>query len=196
MKRIFGLSIICIINLSCNSNSKDSPPPQAKNNIDTIDNFFPVTNFIKGEIFQIKNGGITPLRKVIVNGKSDSSWVKMENIDSLTAIFTTPIIDTANCNTNFTENKFLDQTINAFTFSYEPKAGVQNNFAFAKWDVYVNPETEKVTRIYLVKKISEKEMVQLTWQVGKSFKIVTLNTNGSTNKLEKTKEETLTWKFD
>ncbi len=45
---------------------------------------------------------------------------------------------------------------------------------FKRWDVYVDPDNGKVTRIYLVKRGAADRELQLTWQSGKWYKIVTL----------------------
>ncbi len=162
---------------------------------DTASNFFPVTSYFRGEIYGIRNGGITPNRKITVGDKTDSSWVKMESLEKVLSVFLSPIIDTANLKSLFEEKKFKDETLNAFTFTYDPKDIKSNTFAFKHWDVYVDPETNKVKRIYLQKKEIEGEVLQLTWQSGKWCKIVTLKDTGNNN-LVIEKEEKISWSFD
>ena len=43
----------------------------------TDTNFFPVTTFLKGQIAEIKSGGVNPLKKTKKGTQSDSAWVKM-----------------------------------------------------------------------------------------------------------------------
>jgi hypothetical protein len=185
---------------ACNSNNKENTAPVNNTNTasasssDTATNFFPVTTYLKGEIYNIKNGGVTPLRKITIGTTIDSSWIKMEELDSLFTEFLTPVIDTANVKDLFTEKRFLDQTLDAFTFTYEPKNEKGLAFPFTHWDVYVNPETQKVKRIYLVKKVSADKELQLTWVSGKNCKIVTLATqNGKTTIA---KEDKTIWRFE
>ena len=158
-------------------------------NVDTISNFFPVTSFLKGEIFSIKRNGITPIKKTTIGNKTDSVYVKEANLETTFAVFLSPIIDTSNLKNTFTEKKFFDQTLNAFTFTYDPTKGHENSFAFQHWDVYVDPETNKIKRIYLTKKIDTDTQLLLTWQSGKWCKIITVK-NATI-----IKEEKISWNY-
>ena len=56
-----------IIFSACNNNSKIPVSKETSNNPeiiigDTVTNFFPVTSYLRGEIFGIKTGGITPVK--------------------------------------------------------------------------------------------------------------------------------------
>ncbi len=161
---------------------------------DTVSNFFPVTSYLKGEIFGIKNIGITPIKKTTVNNKTDSVWVRINEFDDAFAAFLNPVIDTANLKDIFTEKRFLDQTLNAFTFTYDPKNNKADTFAFKHWDVYVDPETNSVKRIYLAKTVDAETDLKLFWESGKWCKIITVKTlNG---KAAVAKEEKISWSYD
>lgn len=158
-------------------------------------NFFPVTTFIKGEIAAVKSGGVNPLMRRKSNGRSDSSWMKMQELDAAIAEFLNPVIDTANLSSLFEQKTFLDQTIGAFTFTYDPKTAIPDSFPLRHWDVYVSPETNKVTRIFLVKKKSDSLSLQLTWQSGLQAKIVEIK-NGKEGKSSSINETIIQWNFD
>ncbi len=200
MKSNAFLIISSFIIISCNntkkteSNNSASTKNASENITDTLVNFFPVTSYLKGEIYTIKNGGITPIKKVTIGNHVDSSWLKMDELENTFVEFITPTIDTANLKGVFEEKKFLDQTLNAFTFTYDPININSNTFSFTHWDVYVDPDNNKVTRIYLVKKVSAEKTLQLTWQSGKWCKIVTLKNIGE--KIIKEKEEKIYWTFE
>ncbi len=157
---------------------------------DTPSNFFPVTSYLKGEIYRIKNGGITPIKKTIAAGKMDSVYLKEDAFANIFSAFLSPTIDTTNLKNIFTEKRFLDQTLNAFTFTYDPANGKENDFAFTHWDVYVDPETNRVRRIYLTKKIDADTQLLLTWQSGKWCKIITVK------KASIIKEEKISWSYE
>ena len=157
---------------------------------DTVTNFFPVTSYLRGEIFGIKTGGITPIKKTIVGKMIDSVYIKEADFEKTFSVFLFPTIDTSNLKNTFTEKRFLDQTLNAFTFTYDPTNGKDNDFAFSHWDVYVDPETNKVRRIYLTKNIDTDTQLLLTWQSGKWCKIVTVK-NASI-----VKEEKISWSYE
>ena len=157
-------------------------------NTDTTGNFFPVTAFIKGEIKELKNKGETLLKTTFAGSHTDTSWLKSYELDSAFAFFLYPVIDTSNLKKIFTENKFLDRTLNAFTFTYNPVQEVPDSFAFRHWDVYVNPDNGKIKRIYLLKKQTEDTFLQLTWLSNKFYKIVTIkNISGKTQIIKEVK---------
>ena len=154
--------------------------------------FFPVTSFIKWQLFEIKNGSINPIKIVKVKNKIDSNWVKMELLENEVADFLSPEIDSVNMISLFKESKFLDQTLDAVTLTYEPINSLPDSVMLRHWDIYINPETGEVTRLYMLKKISPAITQQLTWQVGKSCSIVTISEDEKGN-AEIEKEVTIKW---
>ncbi len=154
--------------------------------------FFPVTAFIKGQIHDIKEKGITPMLYSTSNNHTDSAAIKFEALDTLLKEFLQPVIDTTNLIAYFTENKFLDQSINAFTFTYDAKPNLPDSIKLTHWDVYIDPETNKVKRVYMIKKNAGNKTVQLTWLSNLWCQTTTLanNTNGSFNVVS---EEKILW---
>ena len=183
-----------LLTTACNS-KKEKSSEVAKTNqpqviiADTATNFFPVTSYLRGEIFGIKNGGITPLKKTTVGKKTDSIWIQLNEFETEFASFLYPVIDTANLKNIFNEKKFLDQTLNAFTFTYDPSNSTADTFAFKHWDVYVDPESNKVTRIYLAKTVDAQTELKLFWQSGKWCKIITVKNAAIV------KEEKISWSY-
>ena len=157
---------------------------------DTTANYFPVTNFLLGDINSIKTEAPTPIKKTTINGKTDSSFVKMDSLNSAFQDFLEPRIDSANLKKYFLEKSFKDETLGTYTFTYDYRANVVYEFPFINWDVMIDQETNKVKRIYLVKKVDVNTTKQLTWQAGKWCKIVTIANN------KVVKEEKISWKFD
>ena len=161
---------------------------------DSNNNFFPVTTYLKGEIYGIKTGGITPIKKITTGNKTDSSWVHANEFDSVFAVFLNPLIDTANLKNIYTEKKFLDQTLDAYTFTYDIMDNKPDTFAFKHWDVYVDPESNKVKRIYMAKTVDAQTDLKLFWESGKWCKIITVKTlNGNATV---SKEEKISWSYD
>ncbi len=195
--RIYIFFIVILGIAACHS-KKDSPenaprqPPVISP--DSSENFFPVTRYLKGEISGIKTAGITPQIKTTIGGKTDSSWLREADYEKEFAEFISPEIDTANLKNLFTETRFRDQTLDAFTMTCDPISGKADSFPFRHWDTYVDPNSNKVKRIYLVKQLANGKMLQLTWQSGKWCKIVTLQTTGDHTAIEK--EEKISWSYD
>jgi len=145
--------------------------------------FFPVTNYIKGQIYEIKHGYVTPLKIVLVHNHRDTSWIKMENLDTELTDFLSPEIDSANLISVFSETKFLDQTLDAITFTYDPIKLLPDSFLLKHWDVYIDPNSGQVKQVYLLKKLEGNRTQQLTWLSGKScnIKIITDDANGNSS---------------
>jgi len=96
----------------------------------------------------------------------------------------------------YSEKSFLDQTINAVTFSYDPKIKLPDSLNLTHWDVYINPQTSRVERIYLVKESTEKNAnvtTQLTWLSDKWFSIRTIKDADGKPEVKETK---IIWGFD
>lgn len=195
MKQIIFYSIAILLFTACNNNHEHIPVSNDVSIQDsTTANFFPVTRFLKGQIREIKTGGTNPLSIVTIDKHTDSSWLKIEDLDKEFAPFLEPVIDTANLASLFTEKKFLDQTLNAFTFTYDAKGVLPDSMQLLHWDIYVTPESNKVKRIYLVKKLSADTQQQLTWVTDEWAKIVTIKSLPEGNTIIE-KEQTIKWRF-
>ena len=190
---IFGLLIIFS---ACHSTEEKAEVSTIKN-AEAVETFFPVTDYLKGQLRELDSMPITPLKTVTVNGKTDSAWLKRENIRFFATPFLTPVIDSVSMSPYFSEKSFLDQTINAFTFSYDAKKQLPDSIKLRHWDVYIDPQKSTVQRVYLVKENIEDGInttTQLTWKTNQWCSIRTI-----TQKPEKDpeiKEEKMTWNFN
>jgi hypothetical protein len=55
-----------------------------------------------------------------------------------------------------------------------------------RWDVYIDPKTNKVKRIFMVKEVDKTKSLQLTWVSNQWCKIVSIVTDGNgVSKIEK-----------
>jgi len=196
MQKLFPLILIATVFLliSCHSENNSST---LKNNLSDTVNIFPVTSFLKAQLKLIDTLPVTPLKIITENGKSDSTWLKRDEIRSYATPFLTPEIDSTNMASLFSEKSFLDQTVNAYTFSYDAKTKLPDSIHLTHWDVYMNPQTQNIDRIYMVKEKNTSDtnsITQLTWLVNKWFSIRTITQ--LRNQQPKIKEEKLIWDFD
>lgn len=188
MKFCFAVLLTAIL-FSCNNNNEKVAPTSSNKIVeDTSANYFPVTNFLKGDVLEIKNHA-TPMRIIITNGKIDTTWVQADSMATAFQEFLEPRIDSANLKKYFREESFLDKTLGTFTFSYSHRANIAYDFPFINWDVMIDEESQKIKRIYLVKKIDATTTKQLTWQAEKWCKMVTISKN------KVVKEEKIIWNF-
>jgi hypothetical protein len=159
-------------------------------------NFFPVTEYLKGQIREFDSLPVTPLKITTINGKKDSIWLKRNEISLFVQPFLNPIIDSLKWSKYFGEKSFLDQTINAFTFTYDPIKPLPDAIELRHWDVYIDPATGNVKRIYIVKRLNTTPLhtVQLIWEQGRYCKITTIIEEENVE--PQIKEEQLIWNFN
>jgi len=193
MKIIIYILTCSFFLYSCNNSGKSSEKV-AGNDTTASQSFLPVTAYLQGEIFNIKNSGVNPLKYTTVNDKTDSVWVKIEQLDSTLSEFLQPEIDSANLTALFNEKSFMDQSLNAVTFTYDPSGHLPDSMKLKHWDVYIDPKTSKVKRVYLVKQIDKNKMLQLTWVNGQWCKTTTITTDEK-GVMKVEKEEKLIWDF-
>ena len=196
MKKLILYSLAALFLYSCNNKSKQ--PEQTAVLSDSTVEFFPVTSFLKGQLIALDSSPITVLRIVTIKGKSDSFWIKKENVPPLLEDFFTQEITTTNLTPFFKESKFNDEGVDAVTFTYVPKAPLPDSISLKHWDVYVKLQTGKVKRVYMVSQVKQGAEIftlQLTWVTHKWAKIVTI-LNKPAGETELIKEEQFVWGFD
>ena len=189
--RISSIILLYSISFGCNNttatNTKKDSAQQS---------FFPVTQFILGQLKELDSLPVTPLKIIIIGVKSDSIWMQKKDIRPFAEPFLHPLIDTANLRDLFSEKSFLDQTINAFTFSYDPYNKLPDTLQLKRWDVYIDPQKNTIKRIYLLKEEminGELQTLQLTWKTNQWCKITTILEHA--NRKAEIKEEVIKWNF-
>jgi hypothetical protein len=137
------------------------------------------------------------LKTVTVNGKTDSAWLGRESIRAFASPFLSLVIDSPSVSSYFSAKSFLDQTIHAFTLTYDANNNLPDTITLHHWSVYIDPQTNQVQRIYLVKENtsdSDGITTQLTWKVNEWCSIRTIMEKPGSG--PDIKEEKLTWDFN
>jgi hypothetical protein len=189
--------IVCIAAIymvGCKGNNSATVAPEQST---TKDSFFPVTSYISGQIALFDSLDVTPLHVRTVKDKIDSFWLKRETLAALLSSFLRPEINVDNLTAYFKEARFKDQTLNSITFTYDPKVKLPDSILLRHWDVYVNPDDGKVTKIYIVKAAKDGAQVyqqQYIWNSNKSAQITILKTDekGNTEVIQK---DQFIWNF-
>jgi hypothetical protein len=177
MKSIpFLFASIYLLLSACNNSSNKNTTSSVGADTLQKQRFFPVTTYIKGQLYNIKEKGINPIKYTTIGDKKDSVFLKVESWEQEMAEFLSPVIDSTNLNTLFVEKSFKDQSLDAITFTYDAVKKLPDSLSLTGWTVYVNPETGNVKRIYLTK-TKDNHTVQLTWNSDKNCKMVYLLTN-------------------
>ena len=167
---------VTLLFYSCREQNATTPQQIKKDSIEN-NTFFPVTAYLRGQLKEIDSLPVTPLKIISYNGKQDSIWIKKTDIRLFAEPFLHPEIDTANFKTLFVLRSFLDQTINAFTFSYDPIGKLPDTLQLKRWDVYIDPKKNTIRRIYIIKEIIKsgtRQTIQLTWKSNQWCKITTI----------------------
>lgn len=195
------LSALFFISILCHSCTELGSLNGVQAQKDSSDNqpFFPVTSYLRGQLREIDSLPVTPLKITTHLGKVDSVWLKKEDIRPFAEPFLHPVIDSLNLRNLFTGKSFLDQTINAYTFSYDPVDKLPDTLTLKRWDVYIDAAKNTVTRIYLVKRMPPNgnapstQTCQLTWKSHQWCKITTITEQPG--KQPDIKEELMKWDF-
>jgi hypothetical protein len=194
MNKYIIIAVCLFILNGCFNNSDKMNATEKKT---TVDSFFPVTSYLKGQIIILDSLPITPLQITTIKGKSDSVWIPKNDMKKLLDPFLSATINETNLVEFFTETKFNDQTLNAITFTYDPSRIIPDSISLRHWDIYINPETGIVEKVYIVKNSKEGKnnfTQQLTWKSNEMAKITTILNKEDGNK-ELLKEVVYTWKF-
>lgn len=171
--------VFTILFFSCGTQNEkaNATQPDSYEEADTTKeqlSFFPVGDFINGQITAIKREGINPMKiKKTVSGY-DTSWLRIEDFEQMFTNLFSPKIDSTNVSLYFTEKKFFDKTMDAFTFTYDPHEPLPDSIPWRNWIVYIDPENNEVNRIYLVKQMAPNKISQITWIPKNSCSIVTI----------------------
>lgn len=199
IKGIVVVFTICLLFMACKE-GKTKQTAAAEKKADSVaraQRFFPVTDFIKGQLLAIRQKGVNPVKVVTINKRTDSSWLKIEELDVATNEFVQPLIDSTSLINLFTETRFQDQTLNTFTFTYAPTGKLPDTMELLNWDVYINPDEGSVQKVYMVKRKKENgqdKKIQLTWQADKWCKTVVIATDAK-GKASVEREELISWYF-
>lgn len=183
--------------VSCNS-KKNTDEGSKNEKIQTNElnepvSFFPLGNFIKGQLSEIKSKGVNPIKYTFKAKNTDSTWIKMENLENDFADLLYPLIDSASMSAYFKETSFMDETLNNVTFSYDPTAPLPEKIPWLHWDIYIDPESNSVSRVYMVKKIAENKKEQITLIPEKNCRIIVIDESAEDVKSAKISDVLIKW---
>jgi hypothetical protein len=193
MKKNIGFWVLAITCFACNNNSTESTVPAKTDSIQ----FFPVSSYVKSQFKSIDSAQVTPMLVTTVNGKTDSVWLKKEEVATHLAAFNELAIYTDNLTQLYKETRFKDESVNAITFTYSPLPILPDTARLRKWDVYINPENGEVKKIFVVQQLQQDGQAltrHLTWEANKLARVTTIaSLAGGSSKV--IKDVKLVWFF-
>lgn len=198
MNRYIGFLILFAVSIvSCKNQGEASTSP----NIPSEDSlakqqFFPVTTYIKGQIYKIKNIPINPLIRTIVNDKVvDSAWLQFGEFDKAFEQFTNPEIDSLSLIKEYLQSSFQDRTIEAMTFTHDRIKPITDTsvYTLKSWNFYIDAKTNLLRKVFMVKEKGSSTL-HLTWNNDSncSQRYIRQKPDGT---LEVEKEITINWDF-
>jgi hypothetical protein len=176
------IPFIFLFLLACSSPGGSPGGQAAPSDSSVAKDFFPVPDFIAGQLKLIDSFQY-PLTKIVRTGtKSDTSACTDQELRTLAENFRSPDLNDPAIHRYYTESSFADQTIPAITFHFST---TRPEMVIRKLDLIVHPDPEKsdkVNSIYLEKSFSSGDTLvsqKLFWYTDKSFVIVTSRQLGS-----------------
>lgn len=139
--------------------------------------FFPVLDFLQGQVADI-DSSVYPLMKIVtVNNTSDTSFIKKDEFKTYARQFTTlPDISSEQLKEEYTATEMFDETIGRVVLNYTPKNTAAE---IRRQEVQIAPDQagDKVKAIIIDRLTSKGDSTvqqRMFWQVDKRFQIVTI----------------------
>lgn len=171
MVRIFSgvmASALAIMAVSCKGKSGTQEEITYKN--DSL-KFYPVREFLQSQIADVVHTPYFIYKLTRQNNKQDSVVVNSADFAALTALFVTWTIDSPGVKKYYREDAFNDASTGSVTLSYSTH---NKNLPLQQADVLLDPETQKVKRIFLHVVQNNNDttfMYKLGWKANKSCSI-------------------------
>lgn len=200
MKNYFLIGLTALNLLACNADDKTVNTDSVVNPYADMDtateapSFFPVTNYILGQIEVVKKEHPQIKYYQVNDAHTDSMIIDSKKFDFLINEFKLPVIDSLHYSVFFTEKKFNDESIGLTTFTYDPSEPLPDSIPWKRWDVYIDPESAMVKRVYLIKELSPKKILQLTWLPERECRIVMIDQSSDGSKV-KIGEKVFKWTY-
>ena len=154
--------------------------------------YIDVSSYLKGQLRYIDT---VPFAFLKVTQKdsvlTDSQFITKEQVKQIADQFLIEELEKKNFEKNFKETSFADATIHTITITYE---AINTSCPVSRVDVYVNPEKEQISQLYLVRYKENSDSVisqQMLWKHNKSFTLITSVTKK--NEPEKITTERVIW---
>jgi hypothetical protein len=154
---------------------KDQKPTTAPVEQTEKKSYFPVVDFLKGQIHYVDSLPVAILKIVTENNKRDSSYIKSEEFDKLAQDFILPDLQQDIFEKGFKESSFIDQTTQSATFNY---ISTDSKLSLQRVDVLATPDElySKVKSIFLQQTLNKNDTIivkKMYWQTNKHFQIAT-----------------------
>jgi hypothetical protein len=175
MKQFKLLLVIAVIMLACN-NQKTSTTPIQSDTIMQQQTFFPILDFIGGQIKMIDSLQLPLTKSVTSNNKTKLEALSDTEFKLLARNFQQPDINDTAIRKFYKETSIADQSIPSVTLIYstsDTMLPIQKASVFIKPDPFKN---DKVSAIYIEKLFKQNDTLinqKLYWKTDKNFQVIT-----------------------
>jgi hypothetical protein len=190
------LSLFLIALLSGCADQIESPLPEAQlpDSTNKAKQFFPVLDYLKGELNNVDSFATAIKLYTTTNGKTDSTMIQVAQFNGIMQEFLPPELSKENFEKYYSESSFYDQTTQTSTFTYATK---NDDLEFHRIDVLVqgSESYDKVSSIYMEKFIGgeDSSMIKKMLLVGGKSLMINSETTVGNNK-PVTRQEKYVWK--
>jgi hypothetical protein len=169
----------CLLSGAC-AHHPQQPSPQPTDTLSRSDtaghSYFPVADILESEMRQIDTTPVAIRKFVIVNGRTDSGFIKPAEFDALAMQFVVPEFRNGRFEKDFTESSFIDNATQAATFTYST---TDRDLPLQRVDVIAIPKGtgHEVQSVYLERnRVSgDSSMLdKMFWRTGKQFQVISL----------------------
>ena len=162
-------------NREANSSRGDSLS-RVKDSDSTNHAFFPVADYLEGEILHVDSSLLALHEFRTRNGHTDSAFIQVSEFNRLALEFVPKELADSSFEKYFTESSFEDRATNSITFTY---SSTNKDLALQRVDVLTvaGPRAQQVKSVYLEKNQTAGDsatLKKLYWRSGQSFVIATL----------------------
>jgi hypothetical protein len=167
--------------------------PSCKSQKKEPKDYIDVSSYLKGQLKYIDTVPFAFLKVAVEQDSifTDSQFISKEQVKAIVQPFLVKELEKKNFEENFKETSFADATIETVTITYEAE---NEKSPVSRVDIYVNPEKERISQLYLVRHESKGDSVvtqQILWKHNKSFVLITSTTKK--DQLEKIVTEKIIW---
>ena len=176
------MAIGLVFCIGCNSSETAPSPTPPADSTEKIKAYFPILDILKSEIRYVDSLPVGILKYSVVNGVSDSTYIKPEQFHELASEFLSPVLTKESFEKEFKETSFFDNTTQYSSFLY---SAINETIPVRRVDVLAKPEDvvyNKIKSIYMEKSYEKGDssvVKKMYWKTGKNFQI---NTEIRTNK--------------
>jgi hypothetical protein len=168
---------------SCKSKTENKEKPD----------FIDVSSYLKGQLSYLDTVPFAFQKTTLKDSvHTDSVFITKEQVKAIALQFLTEDLQKKNFQQLYKETLFGDAGMNTITLTYEPEDA--KDLTVQRVDVYVNPETNEIAKMYFIRKQDMKDssiVQQLLWKHNKSFLLIT--TTYKNNNEEKVVTEKVNW---